>query len=82
MVVLIYCFARSFVATRPRPTVLAVFAFTCLVELAQYFELVARLELQHNAIVRTAIGMHFDPLDILAYAIGTAVIMLAERRRA
>jgi len=81
VVVLIYCFVRSFFASRPAPTALAVFAFACLVELAQYFELVARLELQDNAILRTAIGTHFDPLDILAYAVGTAVVMLAERRR-
>ena len=79
VVILIYCAVRSILPTAPIPTALAVFAFACTIELAQYFQVVARLHLEHNAILRTVIGMHADPLDVLAYALGTLLIILAER---
>ena len=79
VVVLIYCAVRTVLPTRPVPTALAVLAFACTVELAQYFQVVSRLHLEHNAILRTAIGMHADPLDVLAYATGTLLIVLVER---
>ncbi|HKP56616.1 MAG TPA: DUF2809 domain-containing protein [Polyangiales bacterium] len=81
VVVLVYCAVRSFLPGKPVKTALGVFAFACAVELAQYFQLVARLHLEHNAILRTVIGTHADPLDVLAYALGTLLIIFAERFR-
>ena len=81
VVVLLYCSVRSILPTPAIPTAVAVFAFACAIELAQYFQIVTRLHLEHNAILRTAIGTHADPLDILAYATGSLLIVLVERFR-
>jgi hypothetical protein len=79
VVVLVYCVVRAVLPSPPLPTALGVFAFACAVELAQYFQLVARLSLEHNVILRTVIGTQADPLDLLAYALGTLSIVLVER---
>jgi Protein of unknown function (DUF2809) len=80
VVILIYCFVRIFPRTRVTPTVLAVFVFACAIEVSQAFDLVKRLHVEHIAVLRVALGTHFDPFDFVAYAIGSLIVWLAERR--
>ena len=64
------------------PIVLAVciLVFAYLVEVGQYFALVARLGLADSEIARIVIGTSFDWKDILAYLIGFIVILLEIRQ--
>ena len=78
IVILIYCFVKSFVRNRMKWLPLAIFIFSVLVEIGQYFDLVERLGLADVAIARIAIGMTFDPWDILMYFIGCVLIYLFE----
>jgi hypothetical protein len=80
VVMLIYCAVRTVWDGPPLSAALGVFAFACAIEVAQAFQLVARLGLTHHAVLRTALGTQFDPLDIVAYALGTGLILLVERR--
>ncbi len=70
VVALIYCFALSFFDWRRVRTALCVFAFACAVELAQYAQLAPRLGIAPRSVLGIALGSHFDPADIFAYAIG------------
>jgi hypothetical protein len=79
VVILLYCFVRIFLDTRVLPTVLGVFAFACAIEISQAFDLVKRLHVEHVAVLRVALGTHFDPLDFIAYAAGSLLVWLAER---
>jgi hypothetical protein len=65
-------FVRPFVGD-----VLVVVLIYCAVRRHRRFNLFGALE--HNAVLRTVIGTHADPLDVLAYAIGTGLIVLVER---
>ncbi|MBW4604907.1 MAG: DUF2809 domain-containing protein [Calothrix sp. FI2-JRJ7] len=47
----------------------------CLVEILQYFNFVNKLGLQNNRILAVALGSTFDWKDIIAYAIGTIIIL-------
>jgi hypothetical protein len=79
-VALLYALMR---AVRPATGVrAALYAFGagCAVELGQAFDLVDRLGLGEVALARIAIGTHFDPLDLLAYAAALPLIVLAEHR--
>jgi len=78
IVILIYCFIKSFVRNRMKWLPLAIFIFSVLVEVGQYFDLVERLGLAHIALARIAIGMTFDPYDILMYFIGCVLLYLFE----
>ncbi len=77
---LIYCALKAFWPLRPRPAVLLVFAFACLIEALQYLNLVDRLGLRDNRLLATVLGTTFDGKDLLAYAIGAALVLIAEHR--
>ena len=78
VVILIYCFVRSFLSTPIIPTAIAVLLFSFFVELMQYFHIVDRLGLQNNKLARTIIGVSFEWIDLLCYAVGIAVVLLVE----
>lgn len=81
VVILIYAFIKSFIATPPLQTAVAVLAFAFTIELLQYFNIVNRLGLQHSKIARIIIGTSFSWHDLLAYTAGFALIVLAEYRK-
>ena len=78
IVILIYCFIKSFVRNRMKWLPLTIFIFSVLVEIGQYFHIVERLGLADIAIARVAIGVTFDPWDILMYFIGCVLLYLYE----
>ena len=80
VVILIYCFVKSFWKVRANVAALSVFGFACAIEGLQYLNLVDILGLRQNKILATIIGTTFDLKDILAYALGTAIILVWERR--
>ncbi|WP_225886999.1 DUF2809 domain-containing protein [Nodosilinea nodulosa] len=80
VVILIYCFVRAFWQIRSTAAVLLVFVFACLIEGLQYLNLIDRLGLEGNRFFATVIGTTFDWKDILAYAIGAAVVLIVEHR--
>ena len=75
VVILIYCFVRAFWKVRVDRAIASIFIFSCTVELLQYFSLVDRLGLRSNKLVSTIVGTTFDWKDLLAYAIGSGVVL-------
>jgi hypothetical protein len=81
VVILIYCFLRTFLKLGVVATSFSVFVFACVVEVLQYFNLVERLGWQDNRALVVIIGTTFDWKDILAYGLGTAITLIWERRK-
>ena len=81
VVILIYCFVRSFVQAPVVPVALAVLAFSYLVETLQYFNLVKLLGLEHSRIANIVIGNYFTWVDIIAYTLGIAFTIFVEKVR-
>lgn len=79
VVILIYCFVKSFLNTRVIPTAIGVLLFAYLVELLQYFRIVEVLGLQHSRAARIIIGSAFEWQDMLAYTMGVLVVVLVEK---
>jgi Protein of unknown function (DUF2809) len=79
VVIVIYCFVRAFWKIRSTTSAILVLAFAWTIEILQLFNLVKMLGLQNNKIMAVAIGSTFDWKDLLAYAIGTMVILCLER---
>lgn len=75
VVMLIYCFVRTFLNSPVLPTAIAVLLFAYLIETLQYFRLVDRLGLEHNVIAKTVIGYGFSWIDMLAYTLGIFTIL-------
>ena len=81
VVILIYCFVKSFLNTRVLPTALGVLLFAYTVELLQYFHIVEVLGLQHSRAARIIIGSSFEWLDMLAYTLGILMVILVEKKQ-
>ena len=80
VVMLIYCFLRTFVDRPPLTLALATLAFAFAVEFAQLFHLVDLLGLKGNRPAETVIGTGFSLLDLLAYVLGPATTYLLDSR--
>lgn len=80
VVILIYCFVKSFLNTPVLPTALGVLVFAYTVELLQYFRIVEVLGLQHSRAARIIIGSAFEWQDMLAYTLGILAVVFVENR--
>ncbi|WP_242072126.1 DUF2809 domain-containing protein [Nostoc sp. FACHB-110] len=80
VVILIYCFARTFFRVNYYIIALLVFAFACMIETLQYFNFVKVLRLERYKILAIALGSTFDWRDIMAYALGTTIIIFLENK--
>jgi len=78
VVILVYCFWKSFVNTPTTPTAICVLLFAFFIEWLQYMDFVKKMGWQHSAIARTIIGYSFEWIDLAAYVTGTVVIMVTE----
>lgn len=78
VVILLYCFIKSFVATAVLQTAIAVLLFAFAVEVLQYIGLVQKLGLQDSKTASTILGSSFDWKDILAYSVGFLLVLVVE----
>jgi hypothetical protein len=79
VVILIYCFIRSFLITPALPVAVTVLLFAYVVEYLQWLQLVKRLGLQNNTMARIIIGSSFEWLDIAAYTTGIMIVLVTEQ---
>ena len=81
VVILLYCLVKSFADTPVIKAATSVLLFSCLVEISQYFHLVAILGLQHSRIALLFLGSSFSFTDILCYTFGIALVIAIEKIR-
>ncbi|MGM9509716.1 DUF2809 domain-containing protein [Larkinella sp. GY13] len=81
VVILLYCFLRSFLNTAVLPTALFVLVFSYTLEVLQYFNLVELLGLQQYKLARIVIGTSFEWIDLLAYTLGVLFIVYLEKTK-
>lgn len=78
VVILIYCFVKSFLNTPVFYTAIAVLLFSFLIETLQYFDFVDRIGLGHYRLARIVIGVSFAWTDLLSYTLGILLVLLSE----
>jgi len=81
VVILIYCAVKTFIKIDPLKLAIGVLLFSYCIEVLQYFHIVDRLGLANNQLARTVIGSGFAWLDLLAYTLGIATILILEGLR-
>jgi hypothetical protein len=79
VVILIYCFIKSFFDFPVLKTAIGVLIFSYTIEILQYLKLVELLGLQHSKAANIIIGNSFEWVDMLAYTGGFATILFAEK---
>jgi hypothetical protein len=79
VVILMYCFVKSFFKWNVNTVALGVLAFAFLIEFFQYLNIVEKLDLK-NPVVRTVLGTSFAWYDVWAYIAGFALVLLIEKQ--
>ncbi|MDX1941424.1 MAG: DUF2809 domain-containing protein [Saprospiraceae bacterium] len=79
VIILIYCFVKSFVKVSNFKAAIGVLIFSYVVEILQYFKIVRILRLQDSNIANIMIGTSFAWADLLAYTLGIAFVLGVEQ---
>ncbi|MES2288012.1 MAG: DUF2809 domain-containing protein [Bacteroidota bacterium] len=79
VVILIYCFIKSFLKLSVLSAVILVLAFSFAIEFLQYLNIVERIHLEKSRIARTVIGTSFSFIDLLMYIVGATVVIIIEK---
>ena len=75
VVILLYCFVKSFIKVSVLIAASLVLVFSFTIEIAQYFNMVEKLGLQHTKIARVVLGNSFAWMDLLAYVLGILTVI-------
>ena len=75
VVILLYCFVKSFIKVSVLIAASLVLVFSFAIEIAQYFNMVEKLGLQHSKIARVVLGNSFAWMDLLAYVLGILTVI-------
>ena len=78
VVILIYCFVKSFLNTPLIPTIISVLLFAYMVEISQYFHLINIIGLQNSKAARMIIGTSFSWADMVMYTLGMIMVLIFE----
>jgi len=80
VVILIYSFVRTFWKIKANVAALSVLVFACFIEGLQYLNLIDKLGWRQYKVLAIILGTTFDWKDILAYVLGTTIILAWENR--
>lgn len=81
VVMLLYTFVKSFVIINETKLIIGIFAFSCLVEFAQFFHIADKLAFQQGSLMYIVIGNSFSWIDILCYAVGCSILYIVTKFR-
>jgi hypothetical protein len=79
VVILIYCFVKSFLNLSVWFTAVSVLCFSFCVEITQYFNLIGKIGLQDSGIAKAVLGNSFAWEDLVAYVAGIAFVVIIEK---
>jgi hypothetical protein len=78
VVILMYCFVKSFLDIPTLTLAGGVLLFAFAIEGLQYIQVVQLLGLENSTFARTVLGTSFAWLDMLAYVVGTGIVLMME----
>ena len=76
VVMLLYTLVKSFFVIDSIKLILGIFAFSCLVEFAQYFKLADKLGFPEGSLMYIVVGNSFSWIDIVCYGAGCLILYL------
>lgn len=74
VVMLLYTFIKSFFIVDSTKLILGIFAFACLIEFAQFFNIAEKLGFKPGSLMYIVIGNSFSWIDILCYGAGCLIL--------
>ncbi len=80
VVILIYCFLKSFLKLSVVITAIVVLLFAFTIEFLQYINIVEKLGVSDSKLARTVIGTSFAWEDIVCYVAGIIIVIAVEKK--
>jgi uncharacterized protein DUF2809 len=80
VVILIYCFVKTFVKVPSRKAAIGVLLFSYVIEFAQYLHLVERLGLKKSRMANLILGNSFEWIDMIAYTVGILLVLFVDKK--
>ena len=80
VVILLFCFIKSFIEVDSFKLAICVLAFTFLIEFLQLLNILTLLNLQHNHLLKLVLGSTFQISDLVAYTFGIISILIIENQ--
>jgi len=78
VVILMYCFVKSFIPIKPIYLAVGVLVFSFIVEFLQLFNTLKFLGLEQNSLANIILGNTFNLSDLVAYTLGTITILITD----
>ena len=78
VVILLFCFVKSFIPIKPIYLAVGVLAFSFFIEFLQLFNVLKFLGLEQNSLANIILGSTFHLSDLLAYTLGTVTILIID----
>ncbi|WP_308990879.1 DUF2809 domain-containing protein [Mariniflexile litorale] len=78
VVILMYCFFKSFIKGNPFYIALSVLIFSFAVELSQLANVLKLLNLENSYIAKLILGSTFQFSDLVAYTLGIVTVIIVE----
>lgn len=79
VVILLYCFVKSFFNLSILTVAIFVIIFSFSIEFFQFLNIIEKLQLQNSKIARTIIGTSFSWIDLLTYVFGITIVLIVEK---
>jgi len=81
VIILLYCFLKSFIRGKSFQTALAVLIISYVTEFLQLINLLELVNLQDNSFAKIVLGSTFSISDLIAYTFGIITILIFEHTR-
>ncbi|WP_303316233.1 ribosomal maturation YjgA family protein [Flavivirga abyssicola] len=78
VVMLLYCFIKSFVKAAPIIVAIPVLIFSYVIELLQLINILETLNLNNNHLLKLILGSTFHISDLVAYTLGIISVLIIE----
>ncbi len=78
VVILLYCFFKSFIEVNPFKLAISVLAFAFSIEFLQLINILETLNLQDNHLAKLILGSTFHTSDLVAYTLGIITVLIVE----
>jgi len=78
VVILLYCFFKSFLSIKPLHVGIGVLLIAFVIEFLQLFNLLGHLNLNHSTTAKVILGSTFHISDLLAYTLGIITVLIIE----
>ena len=76
VVILLYTFIKTFTIIDDQKLIVGIFIFSCVIELAQYFNIAEKIGFRKGSLMYIVIGNSFSWIDILCYAVGCMLLLI------